>query len=122
MVADFATTPSAAYVKNWKALGRLPNATGKQKTGAPIQPSDHTVSGVREELEGIGQIVQSDRKTKDGRTYPAKRSSVFATDKAQAQRAFDALAKTPDIDCPCYHHFARFTDRTATFKSSAACG
>ncbi len=37
-----------------------------------------------------------------GRTYPAKRSSVFATDKAQAQRAFDALAKTPAT----FAHFA----------------
>ncbi len=62
---------------------------------------DHkTVDAVRSGLEVIGEIPQCNRKTKDGRTYPAKRSSVFATDKAQAQRAFDALAKTPDIDLP----------------------
>ncbi len=57
-----------------------------------LKVNHHTVSGVREELEGIGEIPQCDRKTKDGRTYPAKRSSVFATDKAQSQRAFAALA------------------------------
>lgn len=38
---------------------------------------DHkTVSAQREKMEGIGEIPQSSRQTKDGRTYPARRKPV----------------------------------------------
>ena len=38
--------------------------------------SDKTVGSQRKELESIAEIPQSNRKTKDGRTYPATRKTV----------------------------------------------
>src|SRR4051794_36767840 len=41
---------------------------------------DHkTVGGVRRGLEGIGEIPQCDRKTADGRRYPASRKPIVIT-------------------------------------------
>jgi len=61
-----------------------------------LKVDDKTVGNVRAKLETTAEIPQlKSSKGKDGkvRTTKRKRSSVFATDKAQAQKAFDALVR-----------------------------
>ena len=53
-----------------------------------------TVGTARKELESIGQIVQCDRQTKDGRIYPAERQvSKPAPEPARHVSLFSAAAR-----------------------------
>lgn len=56
---------------------------------------DHkTVSARRDELEGIGEIPQSSRRTKDGRTYPAERKPVSIFNPSKRE---EKAVRNPDV-------------------------
>jgi hypothetical protein len=65
-----------------------------------LKVNHETVGTVRNELEDGGEIRHHEKRIdKRGTMQPAKRSSVFATDKAQSQRAFAALARKVIFNC-----------------------
>jgi hypothetical protein len=81
-------------------LRETPQLSDRQIAGA-LGVDHKTVGAVRDGLESIGEIPQCERKTTDGRAYPAQRkASIMALGKQEATLAFDALSKMDAGELP----------------------
>jgi len=83
-------------------LRRRPEESDRQVAGR-IGVDHKTVGSTRRRLEGIGEIPRCDRRTKDGRRYPAARKPVVITNGEPQARAAARLLHELGEDAPDGH-------------------